>query len=110
MPILPPIVQASCEDGIGRIEKALGRDGLGNREIGDAGLDPRVAVGEIDLEDAGHLGEADDDRVLLRDRAAGERSAGAARHDVDARLAAERSTRATSSVVRGSATASGMRR
>ena len=35
------------------------------------------------------LRQAEDDRVLLRDRAAGERSAGAARHDVDPGVAAE---------------------
>ena len=70
---------------VGRVEEAVGPDRFGDREIGDAGLDPRVAVGEVDLEDAVHLGQAEDDRVLLRDGAAGERGAGAARHDVDAR-------------------------
>ena len=95
---------------IGRVEEAVGADRLGNREIGDAGLDPRIAVGEVDLEDAAHLGQADDDRVFLRDGAAGERRAGAARHDIDASSRQSCRTRATSSVERGSATASGRRR
>ena len=44
---------------------------------------------EVDLEDAAHLGQRDDDRVFLRDRAAGERRAGAARHDIDLLVAAK---------------------
>ena len=79
---------------VGRVEEPVRRHGFGNGEIGDARLDPRVAVGEVDLENAVHLGEAEDDRVLLRDRAAGQRSAGAARHDVDAGVAAEPHDRA----------------
>ena len=74
---------------IGGVEEALRTDRLRNREIGHAGLDPRIAVGEIDLEDAAHLGQRDDDRVLLRDRAARERGPGAARHDIDLLVAAE---------------------
>ena len=64
-----------------RVEIAVGGYGIGNRKIGDAGLDGRRAVGVIDLQDARHLGKADDDRVLLRDRAAGKRGARPARHD-----------------------------
>ena len=74
---------------VGRVEEAVRRDRFGDGEIGDARLDPRVAVGEVDLEDAVHLAEAEDDRVLLRDRAARQRRAGAARHDVDPAVAAE---------------------
>jgi hypothetical protein len=55
----------------------------------DARFDPRVAIGEVDLQDAVHLRQTEDDRVLLRDRAARQRSAGAARHDIDAGVAAE---------------------
>jgi hypothetical protein len=64
---------------VGRVEEALGHDLAGDGEIGDAGLHLRDAVGIVDLEDAVHLGDADDDRVLLRDRAAGQRGAGPAR-------------------------------
>ena len=60
------------------------------------------------LEHAVHLGDADDDGVLLRDGAAGERGAGAARHDLDALAWQNLSTADTSSVVEGSTTASGM--
>ncbi len=70
--------------GIGRVEEPVGPDGLRDREIGDAGLDARVAVGEVDLENAAHLAQAEDDRVLLRNGAAGQRGSRAARHDVDA--------------------------
>ena len=73
---------------VGRVEEAFGRDRAGDREIGHAGLDPRDAVGIVDLEDAVHLGDADHDRVLLRDRAAGERGAGAAGHHRHALLPA----------------------
>ena len=71
-----------------RIEKAFGDDSLGNREVGDAGFDAGVAIGEVYFENAAHLGEADDDCVLLRNGAARQRRPGAARHDVDADLAA----------------------
>ena len=47
------------------------------------------AVGVVDLEDAVHLGDADHDRVLLRDRAARERGAGAARDHRHALFAAK---------------------
>ena len=74
---------------IGRIEEALRPDCFRDREIGHARFDPRIAVGEVDLENAAHLGQRDDDGVLLRDRAARERGAGAARHDIDLLVAAE---------------------
>ncbi len=54
-------------------------DSARDRQVGDAGLDPRGAVGKIDVEDAGHLGDAEDDRVALSDRAAGQRRACPAR-------------------------------
>jgi hypothetical protein len=66
---------------IGRVEKAVCKDRVGNRQIGDAGLNARITIGKIDLEDPVHLGQADDDSVLLRNGAAGERRAGAARHE-----------------------------
>ena len=68
---------------IGRVEEALVRDRLADAEVGDAGLDAGGAVLEVDLEHAVHLGDAEDDRVLRRDRAARERGAGAARHDLE---------------------------
>ena len=110
MPILPAMRAGELRGRVGRVEEALRRDRAGDGEIGDAGLDPGGAVGEVDVEDAVHLGDADDDRVLLRDGAAGERGAGAARHHLDALLMAEAQHGATSSVVRGSTTASGTRR
>ena len=74
---------------IGRVKEALRPDRFRNREIGHARFDAREAVGEVDLEDAAHLGQGDDDRVFLRDRAARERGPGAARHDIDLLVAAE---------------------
>ena len=73
---------------VGRVEEAIGRDGAGDGEIGDAGLHLGDAVRVVDLEDAVHLGNADHHRVLLRDGASGERGSGAARHDRHALLAA----------------------
>ena len=96
---------------IGRVEEARMRDRLGDGEVGDAGLHARGAVVEIDVEDAVHLGDAEDDGVLLREGAAGERGAGAARHDLDAIGVAEPAAPpTTSSVVDGSTTASGILR
>ena len=71
---------------IGRIEEALGHHRIRDREIGHAGLHADRAIGVIDVEDARHFGDADDDRIFLRDGAARERRAGAARNDVDAFL------------------------
>ena len=51
--------------------------------------DPDDAVGEIDVEDLVHLGDAEHDGVFLRDGAAAQGGAGAARHDLDAVLVAE---------------------
>ena len=47
-----------------------------------------AAVGVVDVEDLVHPHHADDDGVCHRQRAAGERGAGAARHDADAVLVA----------------------
>ena len=59
------------------------RHRLADGEIGDAALHARRPVVEIDVEHAIHLGDADDDGVLLRDGAARKRGAGAPRHDLD---------------------------
>ncbi len=74
---------------VGRVEEAFRRDLAGDGEIGDAGLHLRGAVGVVDRKDAVHLGDADDDGILLRDGAAGERGARPARHHRHALLAAE---------------------
>ena len=58
-------------------------------EIGDARLNPRVAVGEVHLDHVGELGHTDHHRILLRNGAAGERRPGAACDHLDAVLVAE---------------------
>jgi hypothetical protein len=73
---------------IRRIEEAVGRNRIGNIEIGHARLNRRRAVEQVDIQDARHLRQTDDDRVLLRNGAAGERGAGAPRHDRNAVAAA----------------------
>ena len=72
--------------GIGRVKEPVGHDGVGDAEIGDARLHARHAVGVIDVKNPVELGDADDDRVLLRNGAARKRGARAARHDLDAGL------------------------
>ena len=69
--------------GIGRVVEALVLDRLGDAEVGDAGLHPGAAVGVVDLEHPVELGHAEQDRVADRHRAARQRGAGAARHDLD---------------------------
>ena len=69
---------------VGGVEEAVFGHRRRDREVGDARLDADRAVGNVDGEDARHLRHADDDRVLLRDGAARERGAGAARHHLDA--------------------------
>ena len=69
---------------IGRVIEAVGRDRRADREIGDAGLDHRDAVGEVDLADALELAHAEQHAVDQRQRAAGKRSPRPARHHADA--------------------------
>ena len=59
-------------------------DRLGDGEIGDAGLHHGDAVGEVDLADALEFCHAEEDAVAERQRASGQRGAGAARHHFDA--------------------------
>ncbi|MGY4348332.1 hypothetical protein ACVWXM_004799 [Bradyrhizobium sp. GM7.3] len=59
-------------------------DGLADREVGDAGFGDDGAVVEIDLADALELAEAQKHAVFQRQRAAGQRGAGAAGHHLDA--------------------------
>ncbi len=67
--------------GIGRVVEAVGLHRLGDVEVGDAGLDHHAAILIVDLQDALHAPHADQDAVLARQRAAGQRGAGATRHD-----------------------------
>ena len=69
--------------GVGGVVEALVLDGLGDAEIGDAGLGGDGAVLVVDVEDAVELAQAQDDAVGERQGAAGERGAGAARDDLD---------------------------
>ncbi len=69
---------------IGRVVEAHVLDRLRHREIGDAGLDHRHAVGEIELADALELAHSEQDAVGERERTAGERGASPARHHLDA--------------------------
>ena len=73
---------------IGRIVEAGMRHRLADGEIGDAGLGHHHAVVEIDLADALELAEPQQHAVGQRQRAAGQRGAGAARHHLDALLEA----------------------
>ena len=69
---------------IGRVVEAGMRHRLADGEIGDAGLGDDDAVVEIDLADALELAEPQQHAVGERQRAAGQRGAGAARHHLDA--------------------------
>ena len=73
---------ARCLAGwIGRVIKALRRDRAGDCEIGDARLGDHAGILVINLEDAVHPPEADEDRVATRQRAARKRGARPARND-----------------------------
>ncbi|MHC2750920.1 hypothetical protein ACVIWV_006374 [Bradyrhizobium diazoefficiens] len=69
---------------IGRVIEAGMRDRLADGQIGDTGLGDDDAVVEIDLADALELAEPEQHAVFERQRAAGQRGAGAARHHLDA--------------------------
>ena len=73
---------------VGRVVESGMRDRLADGEIGDAGLGHHHAVVEIDLADALEFAEAQQHAVGERQRAAGQRGAGAARHHLDALLEA----------------------
>ncbi len=60
---------------IGRVEEPGMRDRIGDGEIGDAGLQGRRAVEEIHIENAGHAGQADDDRIACGQRGSRQRGA-----------------------------------
>ena len=69
---------------VGRVEEAAGPDRVGDADIGDAGLHHGAAIGVVDVEDAVHPHHADDHGILHRQRAAGQRRAGAAGHHANA--------------------------
>ena len=58
--------------GIGRVKETLMRYFTRNREIGNARLHAHRAVSEIDIKDAVHFADADNDRIFLRNSATGE--------------------------------------
>ena len=73
---------------IGRVEVAVRRDRTRDVEVRDAGLDDDAPALEVDLEDAVHAGERDDDAARDRRRASREPRAGAARDERDTRRVA----------------------
>ena len=75
--------------GVGRVEEALRGDGGGDVGVDDAGLHGDLLVGEIDVEDAVHAGEADDDGAFGGERSAAEAGACAARDEGDVVLRAD---------------------
>ena len=80
---------------------------MGDAEIGHAGLRHGAAVGDVDVEDAVELAEAQQDAVCERQGAAGERGPGPARHHLDASASRKLSTCTTCAVVSGSTTTIG---
>ena len=62
---LPPMVQAFWLDGSGAKKRPGARVVFRELEVDDAGLDERGAVFAVDLEDAVHARQADDDPALL---------------------------------------------
>ncbi len=70
---------------VGRVEVAVRRDRTRDVEVRDAGLDDDATALEVDLEDAVHAGERDDDAARDRSGAAREPGAGAARDERDTR-------------------------
>jgi hypothetical protein len=76
--------------GIGRVVETGVLYRFRHGKIGHARLDHGEAVGEVDLADAVELGHAEKDAIGERQRAAGERGTGPARHHLDAFGMAER--------------------
>ena len=70
--------------GVGRVEEAVLRDGPGDVEVGDAGLDDDALAVEVDLEDPVHSRERDHDPARDRSRSAREPGPRAARHERNA--------------------------
>ena len=74
---------------IGRIEQAMRRRSLGDRQIAHTRLDGRRARKRVDRQDAHELGERQDDAVAVGKRPARQAGAGAARDDRQPRGMAE---------------------
>ena len=74
---------------IGRVEEPPALHRIGDADIGDAGLHRGAAIGVVDVEDAVHPHQPDHHRVRHRQRPAGQRCAGAARHHAHALRLAE---------------------
>ena len=73
---------------VGRVVEAVLLDGVGDAEIGDAGLRDDDAVRIVDRQDAVEAAHDQQHRILERQRAARQRRAGAARHHADVAVAA----------------------
>ncbi len=69
--------------GIRGVEQAIGRGGLGNREVAHAGLEPGRLPGGIDLEDLAELREHEEHPGFVGQRAPGEPGPGAPGHHGD---------------------------
>ena len=67
--------------GIGDVVETVRLERLAQRQVDDAGLDHRPQVVDVDLEDAIHPGEGDNDTALNRNGAAGEATGPGARRD-----------------------------
>ena len=86
---MPPSVQGELARRIRGIKEAFCRDGIGDGDIGDAGLDAGRAVAHVDGEHFGHARDAEHDRVFERQRSTAERRAGATRDDLELSIVAE---------------------
>ncbi len=69
---------------VGRVEESVRRDGARHVEVRDSRLDDDPLAREVDLEDAVHPRQRDDDASGDRRRASGETGPGAARDERDA--------------------------
>ena len=69
---------------VGGVEEPLPRHRVGDADVGHPGLHHGAAVGIVDVEDAVHPHQPDHHRIRQRQRAAGQRGAGAARHHAHA--------------------------
>jgi hypothetical protein len=78
---LPPTVHAIWLDGSGCVIEAVFLDRAADGEIGHAGLCDHAAILEIDLDDAVHAAEPDQDRVGPRQCATRKRRARTSRND-----------------------------
>ena len=86
--------------GVGSVEESVRSDGLRDREVRDARLDGDARAIEVDLEDAVHPRERDDD-PRPRAGAAGKARPGSARDEWDAVACAEANDRPNLLRVRG---------